>query len=186
MRLLISILMIGQLMACIRHPLSADHSERAPYAPRPSVEVSMFTAGGRVVSAYVRHSSGAVLFHLSAEGAELGYGVPAPGLKTVLALPSPEHITFRSTRYENFERSFDMFQDGRIVLVPLHEDDGKAVGAFVNLVSGKRYFFAPSVKSRKSLAKIREVAGMWPNVTVIVPEDRRAHERIAHFPEFRR
>ena len=100
-------------------------------------------------------------------------------------LDSSEHIIFNSGSYENFDRSRDLFGDGRIILVPLPEENGRTVGAFVNLLSGKRYFFAPAVTSRESLAKIRTVAREW-GITVIVPEDRRAQERLGLFPEFRR
>ena len=183
MRLLTSILIIGQLMACVRPP-SNDCSEKTPYRPHPSVEVSMFSAEDGVVSAYVRHSSGAVLVHLS-KIADDEHEVRAPDLRYVLTLSSTEDINFSPTRYENFDRSFDVFQDGRIVLVPLSEN-GKAGGMFVNLLSGKRYFFAPSVSSSESLATIRSLGKSQRNVTVIIPEDRRAYERVALFPEFRR
>ena len=106
--------------------------------------------------------------------------------RSVVTLASEDTINFSPKRYEGFEQSFDMFQDGRIVLVPLAEQDGHAIGAFVNLVSGRRYFLAPTVRSRVALAQVRALAGRWPDVTVIVPEDRRAGERVAQFPEFRR
>jgi hypothetical protein len=77
-----------------------------------------------------------------------------------------------------------VFGDGRIILVPLPENNGRAVGAFVNLLSGKRYFFAPTVMSRESFAKLRTVARQW-DIAVIVPEDRRAQDRLGLFPEFR-
>jgi hypothetical protein len=97
-------------------------------------------------------------------------------------LDSSEHIVFNSGSYENFDRSRDLFRDGRIILVPLPESNQRTVGVFVNLLSGKRYFFAPTVTSRESFAKLRTIARNW-DVTVIVPEDRRAQERLALFPE---
>ena len=186
MRWLLSVLMMGQLTGCIWHPLDPGYSDKTVYRPYPAVEISMFTAKDRVLSAYVRHSGGAVLFRLSPENSDHEYGAASSDVKCVLTLSSAETINFSPTPYESFDRSFDMFQDGRIILVPLTEQDGKAVGAFVNLVSGKRYFLAPTVRSRESLAQIRTIANRWPGVTVIVPEDRRAADRVAQFPEFRR
>src|SRR5437868_14538031 len=44
-------------------------------------------------------------------------------------------------RYENFPRSLDVFVDGTIVLVPLPGHTPGSMGMFVNLHSGKRFFF---------------------------------------------
>jgi hypothetical protein len=64
-------------------------------------------------------------------------------------------------------------------------DNGReALGVFVNLLSGKRYFFAPSPRTAESAAMIRSLSNRWPDVVVVVPEDRRAPERVAQFPEF--
>jgi hypothetical protein len=186
MRLLISILIVGELIACARHPLGNAFSERTLYSPRPNIAVAMVNTKDGAMSAYVRHSSGELLLHLSSGIPDHEQVTSASDLKHVLTLSSPEDISFGTASYENFERSFDMFQDGRIILVPLPEDDGPALGVFVNLLSGRRYFFAPSVGSAESLAKIRSLINSKHDVTVIVPEDKRAHERVALFPEFRR
>lgn len=96
----------------------------------------------------------------------------------------PDEISFSFHRYEGFIQSFDMFKDGTVVVVPLSADDRKAAGVFVNLVSGKRFFFAPSVRSPEALAKLRWMERSQPDVTVIVPKDRRAREDVPEFPEF--
>jgi len=94
MKLLISILMMGHLMTCMRHPVGREDSGKTLYRPLPRVEVSMFTARDRIVSVYVRHSRDAVLFRLSP--GILGYpcAVPACGLKSVVTLTSPPDIHF--------------------------------------------------------------------------------------------
>lgn len=43
--------------------------------------------------------------------------------------------------YENFEHSLDLFNDGRVVLVDLSGHTAGQLGMFINLDSGKRYFF---------------------------------------------
>lgn len=50
-------------------------------------------------------------------------------------------INFPDKPYENFDRSFDFFGDGSIVLVPLPGHTPDLIGMFVNLQSGKRFLF---------------------------------------------
>jgi hypothetical protein len=183
MKLQIWILIGALLAACVPQPRGIGYADISSYRAKPSIAVSAFTANDSVVMAYVKHSEGGVLLHLAP--ANLGYEISKRDVNMDVQLDSPEHIVFNSGSYENFDRSRDLFRDGRIVLVPLPEPNGQAVGAFVNLLSGKRYFFAPTVTSRESLAKLRTLAHEW-TITVIVPEDRRAQERLGVFPEFRR
>lgn len=180
MRILISILMLAQLTGCIPDPFGNDYADKGTYAPHPRVEMSTFWAKDRMVTAaYVRHSQGDVLFQLSLHPASV------PETAKVVALHRPEPIPFTATRYENFERSFDMFKDGSVVLVPLGEGAGEGAGVFVNLLSGKRYFLAPAVKSRHGLAQVRNV-NIGSQFIVIVPDDKRAHQRVTEYPEFRK
>jgi hypothetical protein len=184
--LLLSILLTGQLMGCIRQPFAAaNYSEDTVYRPSPTMEVSMFMADDRVVSAVVRHSGGCVLLHLSAPDASR-YEIPVSDVDAALTLSFADKIPFRRTYYEGFVESYDMFGDGRIVLVPLSEQNRKVAGVFINLLSGQRYFLAPTVQEPQSVARIRALAGKWPDITVIEPEDRRIGDRVARFPEFRR
>jgi hypothetical protein len=130
----------------------------------------------------VRHSQGSLLLHLAPVNST--FGLPESELKMILPLRAPRSVQLKPARYEDFARSVDVFQDGRVILVPLSDKDGEALGVFVNLLSGDRYFFAPSVKSPEFHTRIRALKDRWPGLTVIVPEDPRAHERIAHYPEF--
>lgn len=50
-------------------------------------------------------------------------------------------INFQDKPYENFDQSLDVFGDGSIVLVPLPGHTPSLIGMFVNMKSGKRYFF---------------------------------------------
>jgi hypothetical protein len=172
MRLLALMLLVGQLVACAPNP-------RAAYRPRPDVGVSLLEDGSNL-SVYVRHSSGSLLLHAS-EGGECTH----PEARYVLNLSSPPPIEFRPEPYEGFDESLDLFQDGRIILVPLPEDGG-AFGVFVNLLSGRRYFFTATLKSSRSHAKIRSLAARWPNITVVAPDDQWSYARLAQFPEFQR
>jgi hypothetical protein len=181
MRLQIVILMAALLIGCVPQRHGLDYADAGAYRAKPSIAVSAFTANNSVVMAYVKHSQGGVLLHLAP--ASMGYELSKRDINMDVQLDESEHIVFNSGSYESFDRSRDVFHDGRIILVPLPESNGHAVGAFVNLLSGKRYFFAPAVTSRESTAKLRTVSRNW-NITVIVPEDRRAQERLGLFPEF--
>ena len=183
MRLQIWILIGALLAGCIPQPHGFGYADVGAYRAKPSIAVSAFTANDSVVMVYVKHSQGGVLLHLAP--ASMGYELAKRDVNMDVQLDSPEHIVFNSGSYENFDRSRDLFRDGRIILVPLPETNGQSVGAFVNLLSGKRYFFAPTVTSRESLAKIRTLAREW-DITVIAPEDQRAQERLGVFPEFQR
>ena len=180
-RLLMLILIAALFTTCMRHPVGTEQSE-TPYKPRPAVSLSTFTMGERIISIYVRHSQGSALFHLAP--VDTTHGVPESELKLVMPLRSPPDIEFKPIRYENFKASVDVFEDGRIILVPLCDADGDAAGVFVNLLSGKRFFFAPSLKSPEAIAQIRALLNRWPDITVIVPEEKRVHEQVARFPDF--
>src|SRR5262245_32060526 len=170
LQIVILISIAALLAACVPQARGFGYADAGVYRAKPTVAVSAFTANNSVVMAYVKHSQGGVLLHLAP--AAMGYELSKRDVNIDVQLDSPEHIIFNSGSYENFDRSRDLFRDGRIVLVPLPEGNGQSVGAFVNLLSGKRFFFAPAVTSRESLAKIRTLAREW-DITVIVPEDRR-------------
>jgi len=50
-------------------------------------------------------------------------------------------MDFDTTAYEVFQESYDVFNDGTVVLVKLPGHTKGSLGMFVNLKSGKRYFF---------------------------------------------
>jgi glyoxylase-like metal-dependent hydrolase (beta-lactamase superfamily II) len=50
-------------------------------------------------------------------------------------------IQFKDSAYEFSEKSLDVFGDGSLILVPLPGHTCGSTGLFINLPSGKRYFF---------------------------------------------
>lgn len=50
-------------------------------------------------------------------------------------------LNFHNKPYENFDQSLDLFGDGSVVLVPLPGHTPCLTGMFVNLPSGRRFFF---------------------------------------------
>ena len=114
--------------------------------------------------------------------------------------------------YENFERSFDVFGDGSIVLVPLPGHTPGSIGMFVNLRSGKRFLFIGDLtwaiegiqlpaerpwmsrtladydqeSVRRSIVRVHELAREYPELVVVPAHDRRVHNTIANFPAVER
>ncbi|MEK6285728.1 MAG: MBL fold metallo-hydrolase [Acidobacteriota bacterium] len=114
--------------------------------------------------------------------------------------------------YENFDRSFDLFGDGSIVLVPLPGHTPGSIGMFVNLRSGKRLFFIgdltwaiegvqlPAERPwlsrklvdrddegvRRAIVKVHELMKRYPQMIIVPAHDRRIHDRIANFPDVER
>lgn len=114
--------------------------------------------------------------------------------------------------YENFDRSLDLYGDGSIVLVPLPGHTPGSIGMFVNLRSGKRFFFIGDLtwalegielpaerpwlsrklvdrdeaQVRTSIVKVHQLSKRYPELIVVPAHDRRVHNRIANFPVFER
>jgi glyoxylase-like metal-dependent hydrolase (beta-lactamase superfamily II) len=111
--------------------------------------------------------------------------------------------------YENFERSLDLYGDGTVVFVPLEGHTPGSIGMFVNLRSGKRFFFIgdltwaiegiqiPTERPwlsrrlvdfdeegvRRSIVKVHNLASRYPGLVIVPAHDRRIHEQIAAFPD---
>ena len=114
--------------------------------------------------------------------------------------------------YENFDRSFDLFSDGSLVLVPLPGHTPGSIGLFVNLHSGKRFFFIGDLtwaiegvtlpaerpwisrklvdqdedQVRRSIVKVHQLLARRPDLVIVPAHDRRIHDQIANFPEVER
>jgi len=117
-------------------------------------------------------------------------------------------IQFNTTPYEVFEESYDVFNDGTVILVKLPGHTRGSLGMFVNLMSGKRYFFtgdltwaaeafeAPSEKFfiarnkvdgdresvKKYIVKVHQLLKEKPEIKIIPAHDFNAQKEIAKFP----
>lgn len=118
-------------------------------------------------------------------------------------------IDFDSVPYEVFAESYDVFNDGTVILVKLPGHTKGSIGMFVNLASGKRYFFTgdltwaaeafmgPSEKNiilRNKVDGDRELVASYivkvhhlikekPEIHIVPAHDYNAQKDIAHFPE---
>ncbi|MBI1748482.1 MAG: MBL fold metallo-hydrolase [Acidobacteria bacterium] len=119
-------------------------------------------------------------------------------------------IDFTGGAYENFERSLDLFADGRIVLVPLPGHTPGSTGVFINFESGRRFFFIGDLtwaleglqlpaerpwlarrmvdvdpaEVRRSIMKVHRLMKRHPSLVVVPAHDQRAIKNIARFPEY--
>ena len=122
----------------------------------------------------------------------------------------PSTYKFEDKPYEVYERSFDIYGDGSIIVVPMGGHSPDSVGFFVNLPSGKRYFLVGDIvwakegfeipaerpwltrflvdlrpdKLRDQVVKLHQLSLLRPNLTIVPAHDRRVHESLAVFPNF--
>lgn len=115
---------------------------------------------------------------------------------------------FLDGAYENYPRSYDVYQDGAVVLVPMFGHTSGSSGVFVNLPSGKRYFFigdlvwaseaiaipaerpwlargmvdAEPAVVRREIVRVHRLAQKRPELVIVPAHDRAVFERIAEFP----
>src|SRR5262245_2222204 len=149
----------------------------------------------------------------SREEAEYIQTLPATELITHLRDRLKIHsFEISGGRYEDFDRSLDLFGDGTIVLVPLPGHTPGSIGMFVNLRSGKRFFFTGDLtwaaegielpaerpwisrrlvdrddeQVRRSIVKVHQLAKRYPELVIVPAHDRRVHDRIAAFPDAER
>jgi N-acyl homoserine lactone hydrolase len=134
---------------------------------------------------------------------------PGELIKQMVDKVKLREIEMTNSPYENFDRSFDLFNDGSVVLVPLPGHTSGSMGMFVNLRSGKRFFFIgdltwslegvqiPAERPwisrklvdldedgvRRSIVKVHQLMNRYPDLIVVPAHDRRVHARLASFPD---
>ncbi len=118
-------------------------------------------------------------------------------------------MDFDTTAYEVFKESYDVFNDGTVVLVKLPGHTKGSLGMFVNLKSGKRYFFTgdltwaaeaiitPSEKHaiprgkvdgnrekvKETIVMVHHLKKKKPQIIIVPAHDFNAQKEIAHFPK---
>lgn len=117
-------------------------------------------------------------------------------------------IAFDAKPHEGFERSLDMFGDGRVVLVPMYGHTPGSVGMFVTVSSGRRYFFVGDVvwaadalkdgrpkfwaarwlvdhdsdETQAVIERIRAAMQRDPSLVVVPAHDAKVQDALGYFP----
>lgn len=117
---------------------------------------------------------------------------------------------FTDVPYKNFAQSLDVFQDGTVILVPLYGHTKGSIGMFVNLPSGKKYFFIGDLTwAKEALAKekpkffvaqnkvdlnqdeiaaemkrVKDLMNKEPDLIIVPAHDYDVQKEIAAFPVF--
>ncbi|WP_158598092.1 MBL fold metallo-hydrolase [Noviherbaspirillum saxi] len=119
-------------------------------------------------------------------------------------------LDFKPAAYEGFERSIDLYGDGKIVLVPMYGHTPGSIGMFVTVDSGKQYFFVGDVvwsasavqkanpkfwaarfqvdkdadKTQQTIEQIRAVVSRRPEVIVVPAHDGKVQNALGYFPSW--
>jgi glyoxylase-like metal-dependent hydrolase (beta-lactamase superfamily II) len=121
-------------------------------------------------------------------------------------------LVFKPGNYLGFTASLDLFGDGAVVLVPLSGHTVGQVGMFLNLPSGKRYFFTGDVtwtieglrwaqdrswllrqaihvdhdeaNNQRAIGHIHQIMQRFPDLTVVPAHDENVFKTLPHFPQF--
>jgi glyoxylase-like metal-dependent hydrolase (beta-lactamase superfamily II) len=140
----------------------------------------------------------------------------APGLggawPSQVSLPELhwQALDFKPQPYKIFDRSIDLFGDGKVVLVPLFGHTPGSVGMFVTVDSGKRFFFcgdavwrAEALKdgspkfwlasviadkdrqgTQHTIEQMRELMKQDPGLLVVPAHDDSVQSKLGYFPSW--
>lgn len=123
-----------------------------------------------------------------------------------------EYLDMQNVAYEGFPKSLDIFNDGSVILVDLSGHTQGQVGMFLNLPSGKRYFFIGDTtwsqlgvvtnkprpifvhwmvgvdtdyeKNNLVVDKIHKLNLTKPDIVIVPAHDELVVKKLAVFPEF--
>jgi glyoxylase-like metal-dependent hydrolase (beta-lactamase superfamily II) len=119
-------------------------------------------------------------------------------------------FAFSGPAFEGFERSEDLFGDGRVVAVPMAGHTPGSVGVFVTVSSGRRFFFVGDVvwttlalaegrpkfwparqlvdadvdATQHTIALIRAAQQRDPALVVVPAHDALVQDRLSYFPRW--
>ncbi|TGK06738.1 MBL fold metallo-hydrolase [Leptospira semungkisensis] len=144
--------------------------------------------------------------HLKEFGVEKGYLPTQLDSKEIIW----KDLNFASKPYENYSASLDWFGDGSLVFVPMEGHTAGDVGMFLNLPSGKRFFFTgditwaregfelPSHRTKllrrivdrdatvlgREIYRVHSLLQAYPNLEVVPAHDGEVIDKIGMFPKW--
>ncbi len=144
--------------------------------------------------------------HLEEFGVEKGYLPSQLDSDQILW----KNLNFAARPYENYSKSIDWFGDGTVVIVPMEGHTAGDIGMFLNLPSGKRFFFTgditwakegfvlPSHRTRllrsivdrdsellgKEIFRVHTLLQSYSNLEVVPSHDGEVLEKIGFYPNW--
>lgn len=117
-------------------------------------------------------------------------------------------LQFRPVPYEGFAQSADLFNDGKVVLVPMAGHTPGSIGMFVTVDSGTRYFFVGDVvwsraaiknadpkfwpariqvdanvaQTQQTIDQVRALVEQKPDIVVVPAHDGVVQNALGYFP----
>lgn len=117
-------------------------------------------------------------------------------------------LDFKPVPYQGFDRSIDVFQDGKVVLVPMFGHTPGSVGMFLTVSSGKRFFFCGDAvwraealkdgspkfwiaslivdkdadRTQHTIEQMRKLIQQDPGLVVVPAHDEKVQAELGYFP----
>ncbi|MCV2351221.1 MBL fold metallo-hydrolase [Paucibacter sp. Y2R2-4] len=121
-----------------------------------------------------------------------------------------EPLQFQAKPYRGYAQSLDLFEDGRVVLVPMPGHTPGSIGLFLTVDSGQVYFFIGDVawtveaikagapkfwaasavvdghaeQTHKSVAQLRATLQQEPGLVLLPAHDSAVQDRLGYFPQW--
>lgn len=119
-------------------------------------------------------------------------------------------LAFNDGPHRGYDKSLDLFQDGKVVLVPMPGHTPGSVGLFVTVDSGAVYFFIGDVawtvdaaragvakfwaagllvdraagQTQRSVEQVRDLLRTQPDIVVVPAHDSTVQNRLGYFPNW--
>ena len=119
-------------------------------------------------------------------------------------------LQFKDVAYEGFPKSFDLFDDGSVVFVPMSGHTPGSVGMFLTVDSGKKYFFVGDIiwrvealnkhrpkffaarsivdgdcdGTQKMIDMIADIRDKNPNISIVPAHDGGVQDSLGYFPNW--
>jgi glyoxylase-like metal-dependent hydrolase (beta-lactamase superfamily II) len=144
---------------------------------------------------------------LAAIHAGIGKSWPSQvGLKSIRW----QALDFKLAPYHGFEKSLDVFGDGKVVLVPMFGHTPGSIGMFLSTDSGKRFFFCGDAvwraeavtdaspkfwlaslivdtdreQTHRTIEQMRDLVKQDPGLVVVPAHDEKVQSALGYFPQW--
>jgi glyoxylase-like metal-dependent hydrolase (beta-lactamase superfamily II) len=119
-------------------------------------------------------------------------------------------LDFKPAPYHGFDKSIDVFGDGKVVLVPMFGHTPGSIGMFLTTDSGKRFFFCGDAvwraeavtdaspkfwlaslivdtdreQTHRTIEQMRDLVKQDPGLVVVPAHDEKVQSALGYFPQW--